>query len=122
MGHRLGVREFKAGILCLVPYFKQHMLDGQFLKRASHQSGASRLATGAATFVAPIQDEFGTPPSGGVVSLQFIGSKLFGGTARAMSPATDGGRLIVINPVTGRFTFVGAVSATGGSSLGGLAH
>ena len=49
-------------------------------------------STGAATFATPIQDVFGTPPSGGVVSLQFTcDGSLFGGTARAISPATDGG-------------------------------
>jgi hypothetical protein len=79
-------------------------------------------ATGAATFVAPIQGASGTPPSGGVVSLHFAcDGTLFGGTARAVSPATDGGRLITINPSTGVFSFVGSVSATGGSSLGALA-
>ena len=78
-------------------------------------------ATGTATFVAPILDGSGAPPSGGVVSLQFIDRRLFGGTATAIFPATDGGRLITIDPVTGRFTFVGSVSATGGSSLGALA-
>jgi hypothetical protein len=79
-------------------------------------------ATGAATFVAPIHDSSGTPPSGGVVSLQFAcDSTLYGGTARALS-GSDGGRLITINPATGLFTFVGSVSAaSGGNSLGALA-
>lgn len=78
--------------------------------------------TGKATFVNPILDANGNPPSGGVVSLAFSqDGRLFGGTARAIFPATDGGRLIRINPATGEFSFVGAVSATGGSSLGGLA-
>jgi Bacterial Ig-like domain (group 1)/Thrombospondin type 3 repeat len=79
-------------------------------------------STGAATFATPIRDASGTPPSGGVVSLRFAcDGSLFGGTARAISPATDGGRLITINPSTGLFNFVGSVSATGGASLGALA-
>jgi hypothetical protein len=78
-------------------------------------------ATGAATFVAPIQDSSGTPPSGGVVSLQFdCQGTLYGGTATGLF-APDGGRLVTINPATGLFTFVGAVSATAGNSLGALA-
>jgi hypothetical protein len=80
--------------------------------------------TGIATFFAPILDATGAPPSGGVVSLQFCGGTFFGGTARTMpgnTPIADGGRLIIIDPVTGLFTFVGAVSATGDSSLGALA-
>lgn len=78
-------------------------------------------ATGAATFVAPIQDSSGTPPSGGVVSLQFAcEGTLYGGTATGIF-APDGGRLITIDPATGRFTFVGPVSATAGTSLGALA-
>src|ERR1700693_592373 len=78
--------------------------------------------TGAATFVAPILDSSSNPPSGGIVSLQFdCDGTLFGGTARAVSPATDGGKLVKINPVTGLFSFVGAVSATGGPSLAALA-
>jgi hypothetical protein len=76
--------------------------------------------TGSATFIAPITDASGTAPSGGVVSLQFIRGTLFGGTATAVPPATLGGRLITIDLSTGRFTFVGSVSVTGGSSLGGL--
>lgn len=79
-------------------------------------------ATGAATFVAPIEDLSGSPPSGGVVSLQFAcDGTLYGGTATGIFPATDGGRLITIDPATGLFTFVGLVSATGGNSLGALA-
>jgi len=78
-------------------------------------------ATGKATFFAPILDANGVPPSGGVVSLQFCGGTLFGGTAMAFSIATDGGRLITIAPTTGLFTFVGTVSATGGGSLDALA-
>ena len=83
--------------------------------------------TGRATFFAPILDANGAPPSGGVVSLQFCKGIFFGGTARAIStsevtpPSTDGGRLISIDPVTGLYTFVGAVSATSGNSLGALA-
>ena len=83
--------------------------------------------TGAATFVAPILDPNGIPPSGGVVSLKFFDHDgdgvptLFGGTARALGPATDGGFLVDIDPATGLFGFRGPVSATGGPSLGGLA-
>jgi hypothetical protein len=79
-------------------------------------------ATGAATLVAPILSMSGTPPSGGVVSLQFAcDDTLYGGTATGLG-ATDGGRLITINPATGVFAFVGSVSATpGASSLGALA-
>ena len=78
--------------------------------------------TGAATFVAAILDSSSTPPSGGIVSLQFdCDGTLFGGTARAVGAATDGGRLVTINPATGVFSFVGGVSATGGSSLAALA-
>lgn len=80
------------------------------------------ISTGAATFVAPILNEdTGLPPSGGVVSLEFRGHSLFGGTATALGPATDGGRLIEIDPDDGSFAFVGSVSATGGTSLGALA-
>ena len=89
-------------------------------------AGASGLytidtSTGAATFAAPILDESGIAPSGGVVGLEFVGNVLYGGTARALAPATDGGRLVTIDPNTGLFAFVGSVSATGGSSLGALA-
>ena len=77
--------------------------------------------TGTATFFAPILDATGVPPSGGVVSLQFCGGTLFGGTAKALATPDDGGRLITINPATGLFTFVGTVSATGGGSLDALA-
>jgi hypothetical protein len=78
-------------------------------------------ATGAATLVAPILSSGGTPPSGGVVSLQFAcDGTLYGGTATGIT-AADGGRLITINTATGRFSFVGSVSATGGNSLGALA-
>jgi hypothetical protein len=78
--------------------------------------------TGLATFFAPILDVNGTSLSGGVVSLQFCDGILFGGTARAIpTSATDGGRLIIIAPATGLFTFAGAGSAPSGSSLGALA-
>jgi len=78
--------------------------------------------TGTATFFAPILDANGIPPSGGVVSLQFCGGTLFGGTARAISDVVDdGGRLITIAPATGLLTFVGTVSAIGGGSLDALA-
>ncbi len=78
--------------------------------------------TGAATFVATIADSLATSPSGGVVSLQFRDDgTLFGGTATAVAPATDGGFLITIDTSSGLFSFVGGASATGGSSLGGLA-
>jgi hypothetical protein len=81
-------------------------------------------STGAATFVAPIEDGTGTPSSGGVVSLQFgCDGTLYGGTARAISPANDGGRLITIDPVSGVFSFVGPTAATtGGLPLGALAY
>jgi hypothetical protein len=80
-------------------------------------------ATGGATFVAPILDASGAPPSGGVVSLQFAcDGTLFGGTATPLPPGTDGGQLITIDPATGFFSFVGSVSATAqGNSLGALA-
>jgi Bacterial Ig-like domain (group 1)/Thrombospondin type 3 repeat len=79
-------------------------------------------SSGEATFVAAIQDVAGTAPSGGVVSLQFgCDGTLFGGTARAVFPATDGGRLITIDPLTGLFSFAGQVNATSGSSLAALA-
>ena len=79
-------------------------------------------ATGAATFVAPILDSTSNPPSGGIVSLQFdCDGTLYGGTARAVGAATDGGKLVTINPVTGLFSFAGAGNATGGSSLAALA-
>jgi hypothetical protein len=79
-------------------------------------------STGAATFIAPIDDGSGAP-SGGVVSLHFSCSgTLYGGTARAVGPADDGGFLGTISPTSGAFTFAGAASATsGGSSLAALA-
>jgi hypothetical protein len=78
--------------------------------------------TGRATPIAPILDALGNSPSGGITSLQFTNDgTLYGGTARALSPATDGGFLVTINPITGRFSFVGALSTTGGPSLAALA-
>jgi hypothetical protein len=80
------------------------------------------ISTGAASFVAPIvEHDTGLPASGGVVSLEFRGHNLFGGTATALGAATDGGMLIEIDPDDGKFEFVGSVSATGGSSLAALA-
>jgi hypothetical protein len=65
-------------------------------------------------FYVPIVDATGTPPAGGVVSLQFAcGGTLYGGTGH--------GRLLTIDPVTGRFAYVGSTSATGGSPLLDLA-
>jgi hypothetical protein len=79
-------------------------------------------ATGAATFEHPIANAMGDPPSGGVVALQFAcDGTLYGGTATATDEATDGGRLITIDPATGIFSFVGGTSATDGTSLGALA-
>jgi len=76
--------------------------------------------TGAANFVSPLLDASQNPASGGFVSLQFAcDGTLFGGTARAIG-AADGGFLATINPMTGQFTLT-PNSATGGSSLGGLA-
>ena len=77
-------------------------------------------ATGAATFVAPIEDADGLP-SGGVVSLQFAcDGTLYAGTATGIGVG-DGGFLGTVDTATGLFTFAGAVSATGGPSLGALA-
>ena len=94
---------------------------------ASGTTGLYRInrRTGAATFVSPIVDRFGNPPSGGVVSLQSGCSGdddiLLGGTARGISSG-DGGRLVAIDVETGKFSFVGTGPATSfGSSLGGLA-
>lgn len=79
--------------------------------------------TGQATYLAPfLEAGTGATLSGGVVSLaRAPNGWYFGGTARAIPPATVGGRLIKISPKNGRFSFVGSQSATGGSSLGGLA-
>lgn len=65
-------------------------------------------------FQRPILDAAGAPPVGGVVSLQLAcGGRLYGGTGD--------GRLLTIDPVSGRFTYVGSASATGGSPLRDLA-
>jgi hypothetical protein len=96
----------------------------------SHRVGAAgegqpglyriNVATGAATFVAPFLDGSGGSPSGGVVSLQFAcNGTLYGGTAFPVSPATDGGNLITINPFTGAFSTIG--KAVQDASLGALA-
>lgn len=80
-------------------------------------------STGEASFVVSLLDETGIPSSGGVVSLQFgCSGTLYGGTSRAVAPAIDGGKLIIIEPAMGRFIFVGPDSATGGPSLGALAR
>ena len=73
-------------------------------------------ATGAATVIATILNSTGYPPSGGVVSLIFDGSTLYGGTSR-FNNATDGGYLVTINPSTGVFTKIGKATS---SSLGAL--
>jgi hypothetical protein len=80
-------------------------------------------ATGAATFLTALVDQGGIPASGGFVSLQFgCDGTLFGGTATQQVPATDGGRLARIDPLTGVFSFVGPAAATpSGRSLAGLA-
>ncbi len=108
-----------------IAFDKRGRLWGSLSARgAAGAPGLYRIQTktGKAKFVAPILDAAGNPPSGGVVSLAFSpDGRLFGGTARAIPPATDGGRLVVISPATGEFSFVGGMSATGGSSLGGLA-
>ncbi|MEH7115115.1 hypothetical protein V7124_22545 [Neobacillus niacini] len=78
------------------------------------------INTGKATFLRPFVNS--DLLAGGVVSLEFCGGTLFGGTARsAPGTGTDGGRLITIDPDTGLWEFVGTESATGGTSLGGLA-
>jgi len=81
--------------------------------------------TGAATFVTALADgpeETDTPPSGGVVSLEFANDgTLFGGTARAISPGTDGGNLIIIDKSTGLYTTPTGNPTTTGSSLAALA-
>ncbi|MGH9909271.1 MAG: beta strand repeat-containing protein, partial [Nitrososphaerales archaeon] len=77
-------------------------------------------SNGTASLVAPFHDESDNQPSGGVVSLQFLSDgTLFGGTARAVEPATDGGKLIRINSTTGLFHTIG--TTTSGQSLGALA-
>ena len=80
------------------------------------------MATRAATFVAPFLDASGKSPSGGVVSLQFAcDGTLYGGTAFAVPPATDGGNLIKIITTgsPGLFSTVG--KAVPDASLGALA-
>jgi len=79
--------------------------------------------TGAATFVTSLQTAGGfTMSRQAPVSLQFAcDGTLYGGTAQSNGQAGDGGILVAINPNTGIFSFVSGVSATGGSSLGGLA-
>lgn len=73
-------------------------------------------ATGKATFATAIANPDGTKPSGGVASLKFSrDGTLFGGTAAAIPPATDGGFLITIDLATGHWSYLGAVSATGDS-------
>jgi hypothetical protein len=76
--------------------------------------------TGAAAFATAIRDAGGIPPSGGLSSIQFAcDATLYGGTARGIG-INDGGFLVTVNPANGLFSFVGGVSATGGTSLGGL--
>jgi hypothetical protein len=76
---------------------------------------------GQASFVTPIVDAGGAPPSGGLSSIQFAcDGTLFGGTARG-NGAPDGGFLVTLNPVTGIFSFVGVGPAASQSSLGALA-
>lgn len=72
-------------------------------------------AVGAAAFFhRSIVDDSGAPPAGGVASLQFAcDGTLYGGTGD--------GRLLTIDPLSGRFSYVGATSATGGSPLLDLA-
>ncbi len=68
-----------------------------------------------------INADDGLPASGGVVGIHFdCDGTLYGGTARAMGAALDGGRLVRID-ATGVFQFIGPSSVTGGSSLAGLA-
>ncbi len=77
--------------------------------------------TGSATFAFPVLDVDGIPPSGGLSSIQFsCDGTLFGGTARSLDDASDGGRLVTIDPVSGRLSFAGAVAASE-QSLGALA-
>lgn len=66
------------------------------------------------SFHRSIVDESGAPPAGGVASLQFAcDGTLYGGTGD--------GRLLTIDPLSGRFSYVGSTSATGGSPLLDLA-
>jgi hypothetical protein len=65
-------------------------------------------------FHLPIIDASGVPPAGGVLSLQFACDQtLYGGTGD--------GRLLTLDPLSGRFAYVGSGSATGGSPLFDLA-
>ncbi|MCZ6778141.1 MAG: hypothetical protein O7F16_04150, partial [Acidobacteria bacterium] len=78
--------------------------------------------TGAATFVTSILETEESIPDGGIVSLQFeCDGTLLGGSSRAFGEAI-GGRLGTIDTLTGFFTPVGVVSATGGSSLAALGY
>jgi hypothetical protein len=80
------------------------------------------LATGAATFHAPLLDAAGNPPAGGVVSMRFgCDGTLYGGTTRTNNQSLNGGFLLTIDAQTGLFTQVSTESATGGTGLGGLA-
>jgi hypothetical protein len=65
-------------------------------------------------FHVPIVDATGTPPAGGVVSLQFA-------CDQTLSGGTGDGRLLTIDPLSGRFAYVGSTSATGGLPLLDLA-
>jgi hypothetical protein len=65
-------------------------------------------------FQRSIVDASGAPPAGGVVSLQFgCGDTLYGGTGD--------GRVLTIDPLSGRFAYLGSGSVTGGSPLLDLA-
>lgn len=118
------------GLLCTIEGIEAIAFDASGnLYGAKSQRGPAgdpglyqiNTTTGEATFLYPILDAAGAPPTGGVVSLQFgCDGTLWGGTARAIE-GSDGGFLIRVDPDTGDFEFVGGVSATGGSSLGGLA-
>jgi len=84
-------------------------------------------ATGAATFVAAFTNASAatavSAPSGGIVSLQnSCDGVLYGGTAAPIGTAADGGRLVVIDPATGRFQYAGSTPATSGGSLAALAY
>lgn len=104
-------------------------LYGVLSQRGSNFSGAPAglytidPTTGAATFQTALVDAAGTPASGGFVSLERCpcDGVFFGGTATALGGAADGGFLATIDVGTGVFSFVGASSATSGSSLAALA-
>ncbi len=113
---------------CTIEGMEGIAFDGGGTLWGAHRVGAAGTpglyrinpVTGAATFVAPILDASGVPPSGGVVSLQFAcDGTLYGGTAFPVAPATDGGNLIRITPATGVFSTVG--KAVADASLGALA-